>query len=412
MNAIAEIAVADAGPDFVRNAITVNATTETLKSLENSANYHTATFNNLMPNTLYAYRVGNGYMWSEWFQFRTASDEEAPFSFIYFGDAQNRIKSLWSRCIRQAFMTMPDVDFLLHAGDLVNTPESDMNWGSWFHAGGWIYGTKSNIACPGNHEYMSDNVNRESLKLTPFWQKVFNFPKNGPDHLSETFFYIDYQGTRIISLNTMTAFTDAKDFDVQLRWLEKTLKHNPNKWTIITQHHPIYSTKIGRDNPLMRKVLQPIYEKYDVDLVLQGHDHAYGRGHNLKFGGKKKGNLGPTYVVSVSGPKMYDLNFEDWLENAASNTQLYQIIEVDGDVLSFKAYTTTGELYDAFELVKSSQGINQFIDLSPENEPRLTLSTGKMAKMSQEELAIFQRKMEAYKSKRKQKKQNLLADEK
>ena len=33
-------------------------------------NYHSVTFDNLEPNTLYAYRVGNGKIWSEWIQFR------------------------------------------------------------------------------------------------------------------------------------------------------------------------------------------------------------------------------------------------------------------------------------------------------------------------------------------------------
>ena len=45
------------------------------------------------------YRVGDGVNWSEWFHFRTASDRPEPFSFIYFGDAQTDLKSLWSRVI-------------------------------------------------------------------------------------------------------------------------------------------------------------------------------------------------------------------------------------------------------------------------------------------------------------------------
>ncbi|MFM8215573.1 MAG: fibronectin type III domain-containing protein, partial [Pirellula sp.] len=48
----------------------------------------------LQPATKYAYRVGDGVNWSEWFQFRTASTQPEPFSFVYFGDAQNDLRTL------------------------------------------------------------------------------------------------------------------------------------------------------------------------------------------------------------------------------------------------------------------------------------------------------------------------------
>ena len=53
-------------------------------------------------------------------------------------------------------------------------------------------------------------------------------------------------------------------------------------------HYPIYSSKQGRDNVGLRNALQPLFEKYKVDLVLQGHDHTYGRGTNLPLGNNKK----------------------------------------------------------------------------------------------------------------------------
>ena len=64
---------------------------------------------NLRPGTLYAYRVGNGKVWSEWFQFRTASQTPQAFSFIYLGDAQKNIYSLWSRTVRAAILEAPSM---------------------------------------------------------------------------------------------------------------------------------------------------------------------------------------------------------------------------------------------------------------------------------------------------------------
>ncbi|MEM9936836.1 MAG: metallophosphoesterase, partial [Bacteroidota bacterium] len=83
---------------------------------------------------------------------------------------------------------------------------------------------------------------------------------------------------------------------------------------------------------------------------------------------------GTVYVVSVSGGKMYDLmpnGWEDFEEaerdRGAENTQLFQVISIDGDKLSFEAYTATGQLYDAFDLVKSGENTpNQFIERKQE----------------------------------------------
>ena len=63
------------------------AETTYFKSDINQAHYHSVTFKNLKSDTLYAYRVGDGVNWTEYYHFKTASSEEKPFSFIYFGDS-------------------------------------------------------------------------------------------------------------------------------------------------------------------------------------------------------------------------------------------------------------------------------------------------------------------------------------
>ena len=318
--AFAEIALADPSPDFFFVKDTVLAVSQLQITNRNAAYFHTVTFEGLAPNTQYIYRVGDPYQKSEWIQFKTAGGKDEPFSFLYFGDAQNNLKAMWSRLIRQAYTTAPDIDFLLHAGDLVNIPSRDEEWGEWFYAGGWIYGMKPNIACPGNHEYIGRHT--EDPILAPLWRSTFEFPLNGPEEFPETVYYVDYQDARIISLDTQGMKSGKDKTKALVKWLEKVLEKNKQKWTIVTQHHPIYSTKAGRDNLEIRKALQPLFEEYGVDIVLQGHDHSYGRGHNLDYGKKHK-DLGPMYVVSVSGPKMYDIYYDEWLERTASNTQTF-----------------------------------------------------------------------------------------
>ena len=59
------------------------------------------------------------------------------------------------------------------------------------------------------------------------------------------------------------------------------------------------------------------------------------------------------------------------MARAAENTQLYQIISIDGDALRYEARTATGELYDAFRLKKRAGERNELIDEIPETPERL-----------------------------------------
>lgn len=396
--AYAQINLATPSPNVPdTSTVAYTATTQMLVTNNNAAHFHSVNFKNLQPKTQYMYRVGDSTIWSEWFHFQTASANAEPFSFLYFGDAQNALKSLWSRTIRGAYSKMPSADFLLHAGDLVNNPVRDEEWGEWFYAGGWIYGMMPSIATPGNHEYYRNN--QGVRQLADHWKPTFTLPENGPTGLEETAYYTDYQGVRIISINSQAFLLSAQDSVSQVAWLEDMLQKNPNRWTIVTMHHPIYSSKFGRDNPTLRNALKPLFEKYNVDLLLQGHDHTYGRGgDNIPFGKEPTLISGPVYVVSVSGPKMYDLSMEEWMKRGASNTQLYQVIQVNGNRLLFEAYTTTDQLYDTFELVKDNEGKNTFRDLTPDNVPELLdLPPGFKKSYTEGDWAKFNQRFKAYK---------------
>lgn len=341
--ALAQIAVAEENGHDMRPTEIEAITTPFSSELGGEVYYHSVNFTGLLPGTTYAYRVGDGDIWTEWFHFRTASREATPFSFIYFGDAQADIKTYWSRVFHQAFRHAPGAAFTLHAGDLINRAENDEQWGEWFNAPGWVNASVPVIATPGNHEYSRDRYAEAGLpRLSSFWQPQFAFPQNGPEGVKESCYYIDYQGVRIISLNS-----NEKEKE-QEQWLRDLLSHNPQKWTIITFHHPIFSPKAGRDNEELRNLWKPLFDEFKVDLVLTGHDHTYARTHSE----------GIAYIVSVSGSKFYDLDKQEWMHRSAEKIQLYQIIRIDSGELVYEAYTATGKLYDKFTLTKQEGGKN------------------------------------------------------
>jgi len=431
-----------------------DAETAYFKSDINEAHYHNVTFKNLEENTLYAYRVGDGINWSEYYHFRTASSKEEPFSFIYFGDAQNEVKTHWSRVFREAFRDAPRAAFTLHAGDLVDEHDMDAQWGEWHQGPDWVNGTIPVIATPGNHEYQSDsdakriwkskdgkdinidiisfkndtpstfiaevedsigqkgtiritdsgviisidegievitgfsknNLINELIyggkaplydrlrnqtgikKISSHWRPQFSFPiQDVPDdRLIETVYYLDYQGVRFISLDSNI------ETGKQVAWLRKTLENNPNRWTIMTFHHPMYSPASNRDNKEMRQQWKPLLDEFKVDLVLSGHDHAYSRTglinsqeiKNIPTGYQQAYDpkIGTVHVVSVSGPKMYKITKGKYAKKFIENTQLYQIIDIKKNNLRFRAYDATGKLYDEFLIQKEIGKPNLLIE--------------------------------------------------
>ena len=164
-----------ADPGFEKRATTVNGSAET-DDLGGgcSAGHYAVNFQGLDPNTRYCYRVGDGQTWSEWNVFRTASDKPAPFRFLYVGDAQNSIKSMWSRTIRAAYATIPDARFIVHAGDLVAEGYDDRLWGEWSDAMSFISAMVSSLPVVGNHDLHRPPGTPDSklvLSASPLWHR-------------------------------------------------------------------------------------------------------------------------------------------------------------------------------------------------------------------------------------------------
>ena len=459
--AIAQLALATDRPQVTSGDDRV-ATTTVFASDLGTAHYHAIELRDLSPATTYAYRVGDGVNWTEWQHFRTAKQGAAPFTFVYFGDAQNDVRTHWSRVFREAFRSAPQAAFTLHAGDLINRAQRDAEWGEWFGAPGWVNGTVPTLPTPGNHEYwnrgagpenqrlwtikegsaipvsidlktdrdragkatgyrlaaitadgrganatfdakelftsvdagfttltgytMADLAGREAdnpplrdrvanpgvRTLSDHWRVQFTLPRHGPDGLDESVYFVDYQGARIISLNSNERQED------QVAWLRRVLTENPQRWTILTFHHPIFSPARGRDNAKLREIWKPLLDEFKVDLVLTGHDHTYARSGDVSnrarvgsinvlsgYNQVYDPAIGTVYVVSVSGPKMYDLTNDSWAVRTAEDTQLFQVISVDADELHFESRTATGRIYDAFTLKKRPGQPNALVEALP-----------------------------------------------
>ena len=72
--------------------------------------------------------------------------------------------------------------------------------------------------------------------------------------------------------------------------------------------------------------------------------------------------IGTVNVVSVSGPKLYEITKDKYTKTLIESKQLYQIIDIEGNELRFRSFDATGKLHDEFVLRKRSGQPNQLLE--------------------------------------------------
>jgi predicted MPP superfamily phosphohydrolase len=133
----------------------------------------------------------------------------------------------------------------------------------------------------------------------------------------------------------------------QIQWVEKELQASGSHWKIPVFHHPLYSSgeRHGSDATL-RAVLEPLFLKYNVSVVLTGHDHFYER---------VKPQKGITYFVVGSGGQLRKGNIDrsSGLTAAGNDTDLvFLAAEIDGDQMYFNAISRQGAIIDSGVLTR------------------------------------------------------------
>jgi predicted phosphodiesterase len=257
-----------------------------------------------------------------------------------------------------AYQTAPNAPFVIHAGDLINTAHRDYEWAQWFKAGGFIHSQWTAIPVVGNHEFQR-TLALKPKQLSIQWRPQFTLPveEQLSSKLHETVYTVDYQDVQIIVLNS----TDK--LEEQTAYLEEKLKNSTAKWKIVTCHHSVFSPAEGRNFQFARDNWKPLFDKYGVDVVLNGHDHTYARGHVpvREADQNQDGSISTMYVTSVSGPKQYQLDPDQINlyskdgyinDSSAEQTQFFQVITIENETLTYVAYTVLGDKYDRAVITK------------------------------------------------------------
>jgi len=308
-----------------------------------------AVLNDLKPSTTYEYKVGDPETgrWSDIHKFSTAPEASDDFSFVYFGDTQASPVE-FGRLLAEVDAGYPEAGLYLIAGDLVEDGEWRYMWDAFAFNTTDVFSRKPLAPALGNHDYNHPDGN--GLR---YFSSYFNTPANGPPNLPKCMSYSFNQG------NVSFIVLDSNySLAAQTDWLELQLSRSGEAYfKIVMFHASPYNSKKDRPNPDIQKQWVPLFDKYKVDLVLNGHDHSYLRTKKMNGNQPVADDAeGTVYVTSTATEKYYDYIPLNEAAVQLSRTLTYQLITVSHDEtgaanLKFQAFDRAHNLKDEFTLV-------------------------------------------------------------
>ena len=328
---------------LAKDTLRIEAKGEVFQSRSGKAAYYTARLRSLKPATFYSYRVSNDGKYSPWYNFHTYNQTTRnDYSFIYVGDVQDTINGKANQYLKEALQAHPKTEFFVFGGDLTERP-MDSYWAETFSGLDSIGQYYPVLNVTGNHEYLKYAI-RKLERRFPLVFSYFQDSMVGDNQV----YTLRYNDLQLFLLDSNREFFYLWS---QKKWLEKELQASDARWKIVVLHHPLYSVKGKYNNLAQKTIFNSLIQKYNVDLILQGHEHAYAR---MTLHDEQGSATPPVYTVSHCSPKSYRITFDQRFDKYGIESRYYQYIRIHGDTLSMSTYEVPADnLYDSLDIVKS-----------------------------------------------------------
>ena len=140
----------------------------------------------------------------------------------------------------------------------------------------------------GNHEV-------DSSKLRKDYMNYFG--------LENQYYSFNQKNVHFLALSTETSYDeDSEQYAFAKQDLEKYSKDPFIDWIIVFYHRYIYGSGSGLEEEKdFRETYHPLFDKYKVDLALQGHLHVYERTYPITFNNED----GDEPIVQDNNPNLY-----------------------------------------------------------------------------------------------------------
>lgn len=340
-------------------------------------------------NTTYYYQYFQNGEWSEAIEFTTQDFDS--YKALLFGDPQigackgqesSEGDSMsgylaarndafnWNITLETALAANPDTNFLISAGDQINDSKNEYEYAGFLNPDAiQSYALSTAI---GNHDSSNSN-----------YSDHYNNPNSDVATEGKTAAGTDYYYTYG---NTLFIVLDTNNYNCATHEavMKKAIEENPDtQWRVVLFHQDIYGSGADHsdsDGIVLRTQLTPLMDQYDIDVVLQGHDHTYSRTYQLSSTGTEDNGTcytidgdvasgtvidpeGTVYLEtnSSTGSKFYNLiaNRQDYVaERSQTWTPSYSVLSVDENSFTIATYdVTTGKLLgdsSVYTIVKSA----------------------------------------------------------
>jgi acid phosphatase type 7 len=269
--------------------------------------HHDVLLTNLLPSTKYYYAIaapnvnlqGDSANYFITAPIASASYEK-PIRIWAVGDVAKQTQQQLD--VRNSFEKYNDSNYIdgwIMLGDNAYNSGLDAEWQN-----GFFNYYQNNITkhtplwpCLGNHEYANDSALRRTHNIPYF--DIFSLPAQaemgGIVSNSERYYSFNYGNIHFVHLDSYGLDSVNGNFyslsdtlqSPQITWLKQDLQANQLLWLIVSFHHPPYTmgshnSDAESDLVAIRTNVIPILERYNVDLVLNGHSHVYERSNFVK----------------------------------------------------------------------------------------------------------------------------------
>ena len=366
-----QVKLMDANGNEIKTYTGVQSTSADVQTVKDGDTTYTlypckVTITGLAENTSYKYQYYVNGAWSDTYDYKTQSTDS--FSIMYVGDPQigastNQLGDQnkeyyamndsynWYHTLNNAVSKFPNLSFIMSAGDQINqsgslSKEADALEQQIEYAGFLNPSVLRSLPVAttiGNHD--SGSVN---------YSNHFNYPNkqsSGDRTAAGTDYYFTYGNTLFISIDTNNYNVSTHENVIK----EATEKNPDAKWRVLMFHQDIYGSGYDHsdsDGIVLRTQLTPVIDKYDIDAVLQGHDHTYSRTYQITSDGSEHSSF--TKAPSSSDAEAFSSYLKDNLcyTLTTGSDDTTKAIDPKGTVY-FEANSATGSKY--YQLIGTQQ---------------------------------------------------------
>jgi|GEM_PF-2120217 len=307
-----------------------------------------ASLTGLSANTNYRYRIKTGSSYSAVYTFKTAPVMGST-NFLFLTDPQFYSLSTaqaYNRLITEGLKRNPNIAFTMITGDITDRGGVEQQW-NWFFEAGTNLNKMPLVTVPGNHEYYFDTGQYTSVD---YYNAYFNNPKNGPEQYINSSYFFKYNNALFVMIDVVTGHYRNE----QIAWFSEVVENNPAKYIIVGMHYGGFGSTYANVAEQILNSWGVVFDKYQVDMVLSGHDHFYGR--TAPVYNKVPSAIEPfgtTYLVGGSaGPKTYNVTeaAKTKFEFTLVQANIGSIISLQGQNIVVTLISQEGVVLDTFNV--------------------------------------------------------------